>query len=102
MIDDPAEIERLCTTPLANGRNVSINNFDFGDLTVDAGQPLAFSNSDSVPHAVTAGAPGEPLADFDSGLLGTGDSYEITFDDAGEYARFCVLHPAMTATVTDE
>lgn len=51
---------------------------------------------------VTAGAPGEPLADFDSGLLGTGDSYELTFDDPGEYALFCVLHPAMTATVTVE
>ena len=102
VIDDPAEIERLRTTPLPNGINASINNFDFGELTVEAGQPLVFSNSDSVPHTVTAGAPGEPLADFDSGLLGTGDSYELTFDDPGEYALFCVLHPAMTATVTVE
>ena len=37
---------------------------------------------------------------FDSGLLGTGDAFEVSFDDAGQYELFCVLHPDMTATVT--
>ena len=58
-----------------------------------------FSNSDSVPHTVTSGSLTEPARDFDSGLLATGDTFEVSFDEAGSYELFCVLHPAMTATI---
>ncbi len=102
VIENPDDIERLRTVPIDGAVTAPINNFDFGDLTVDAGQSIVFSNSDSVPHTVTAGSPAEPLAAFDSGLLGTGESFELSFGEAGEYALFCALHPGMTATVTVE
>ena len=102
VIDNPDDIERLRTVPLDGAVNASINNFDFGNLNAEPGQPIVFSNSDSVPHTVTAGSPAEPLAAFDSGLLGTGESFALSFDDPGQYALFCALHPGMAATVTVE
>jgi hypothetical protein len=48
------------------------------------------------------GAISAPITNFDSGLFGTGESFELSFDEAGEYDLFCVLHPQMTATVTME
>ena len=100
--ESPAEIERLRTASLAGAVNAPINNFDFGRITAAVGEPIVFSNSDSVPHTVTAGSPAAPSPDFDSGVLGTGDSFELAFDQPGEYALFCALHPGMAATVTVE
>lgn len=100
--ESPADIERLRTASLAGAVNAPINNFDFGSITADVGESIVFSNSDSVPHTVTAGSPASPSPDFDSGVLGTGDSYELSFDEPGEYALFCALHPGMAATVTVE
>ena len=50
--------------------------------------------------AVTAGTALDPGVDFDSGLLGTGQTFDLTFDEPGEYALFCVLHPDMQGIVT--
>lgn len=90
-------------TPQTEGAIAApIVNFDFGEeLTVGVGDTVRFANADSVPHTVTAGSFVSPdPAAFDSGLLGTGDAFEVSFDDPGEYPLFCVLHPDMTATVT--
>jgi plastocyanin len=32
----------------------------------------------------------------------SGNTFEFTFDDAGEYPYFCMVHPWMTGTVTVE
>ena len=79
-----------------------ITNFDFGDVTVDAGEPVVFTNSDGVPHTVSSGLPAAPTSAFDSGLLGGGQAWTTTFDDPGEYSIYCALHPQMTATVVVE
>jgi plastocyanin len=76
-----------------------ILNFDFGDINVGVGDTVRFANSDSVPHTVTAGSFFEPFDTFDSGVLGTGQAFDHSFDAPGEYALFCVLHPDMTGTV---
>jgi len=87
-------------TPSESGVSAPIVNFDFGDdLRVAAGETVTFSNSDSLPHTVTAGLPGAASDDFDSGVLGAGDSFTAEFDEAGEYRFFCSLHPQMTATI---
>lgn len=92
--------ERTSPVDLGPGAQLSpINNFNFGTIEVDAGDEVFFSNSDSVPHTVTAGLPSAPSGDFDSGVFGSGDVYAQTFDEAGEYGIFCVLHPQMTGTV---
>ena len=88
-------------TPATEGAVAApIVNFDFGDLSIARGETVRFANSDSVPHTVTAGSALSPDPDaFDSGLLGTGDAFEVSFAEAGSYELFCVLHPDMTATV---
>ncbi|MEL7209471.1 MAG: plastocyanin/azurin family copper-binding protein, partial [Actinomycetota bacterium] len=100
--DSPADIERLRAAELSGAVNAPINNFSFGDVTAEAGEPIVFSNSDSVPHTVTAGSPGAPLAAFDSGLLGTGERYDLSFDEPGEYDLFCAIHPGMRGSITVE
>ena len=79
--------------------NAQILNFDYGDINAEVGEPIVFSNSDAVPHTVTAGSALLPSSAFDSGVLGTGQSYELSFDEPGEYALFCALHPDMQAIV---
>lgn len=98
--DSPEAIRNLKTAEIEGAVSAPITNFDFFDLTVDAGERVVFSNADSVPHTVTGGTPNDPSFTFDSGLFGTGESYEVSFDEAGEYQLFCALHPQMTATVT--
>jgi plastocyanin len=36
---------------------------------------------------------------FDSGRLGTGDSFRFTFSARGTYPYHCALHPGMTGTI---
>jgi len=100
--DSPDAIRNLQTAEIEGAVSAPITNFDFGDITVDAGESIVFSNGDLVPHTVTAGTPNEPAFTFDSGVFGTGESYELSFDEVGDYDLFCVLHPQMTATVTVE
>jgi plastocyanin len=91
------------TTPSESGVDASIVNFDFGsDLRVSAGETITFSNSDSLPHTVTAGSPGQASDAFDSGVLGAGDAFTQQFDEPGQYSLFCSLHPQMTATIVVE
>jgi plastocyanin len=79
-----------------------ILNFSFGEINVGVGETIRFNNSDAVPHTVTAGSYAEPGDAFDSGVLGTGQTFDLAFDEPGEYQLFCVLHPYMTATVVVE
>ncbi len=88
--------------PGADVTAAPIINFSFGEIRVGVGETVRFSNSDAVPHTVTAGSFLDPTGDFDSGVLGTGQAYDLSFDEPGEYALFCVLHPEMTATVVVE
>ena len=77
-----------------------INNFSFGRaVEVKEGDVVVFSNSDTVPHTVTSGTPGDPSGEFDSGPFGTGQTFARTFDEAGVYNIFCSIHPTMTGTV---
>ena len=101
-LSDPSSIEAQRVQAVDGAVTAPINNFDFGDLTVQAGESVVFTNSDSVPHTVTAGNPGAPSGAFDSGVFGTGQSFATTFATPGEYELFCVLHPNMTGVVTVE
>ncbi len=101
LAESPEAIRDLRTSQAGDAVSAPITNFDFGQIDVTAGETVRFANADSVPHTVTAGsalAP-DPTA-FDSGLLGTAETFEVSFDQAGSYELFCVLHPDMTATVT--
>ncbi|MCH6571973.1 MAG: hypothetical protein IH780_05365, partial [Thaumarchaeota archaeon] len=40
-----------------------------------------------------------PDGTFDSSLFMAGTTFEHTFDEAGTYDYFCMVHPWMTGTV---
>jgi len=73
------------------------------DITVAAGATVTWTNDDTASHTVTSGSPSDGQTDaFDSGLIKSGDTFEQTFDEAGEFDYFCVVHPWMTGKVTVE
>lgn len=76
---------------------IARSRFGTRELRVATGTTVAFLNTDEFAHTVTS-RDGAPVA-FDSGELGEGDVFEIAFDEPGEYAYFCRIHPTMRASV---
>jgi plastocyanin len=75
---------------------ISMVDFAFtGATAVAVGDTVTVTNEDSVAHTWTAVG-----GEFDSGSLAGGDSFEHTFDEAGEYDFFCSVHPDMTGSIT--
>ena len=66
------------------------NDFKPRDLTIRPGTKVTWRMEGEAAHTVTQydGA-------FDSGQMQPGDSYVMTFADAGTYEYYCVLHHAM-------
>ena len=78
---------------------VTITNsrFDQLELRVAPGTTVTFVNTDPFGHTITS-ADDSPV-EFDSGEFGQDETFEFTFDEAGEYAYFCQIHPTMRAVV---
>jgi len=71
-----------------------------GTVTVDVGEVVIFSNTDSAAHTWTAGTPADgPSGEFDTSLLMVDDSFEYTADTAGEINYFCMVHPWMQGVI---
>lgn len=71
------------------------------DLTINAGDTVDFVNVDTAAHTVTGGSPADgPSGVFDSSLVMGGATYSFTFEDAGSYDYFCMVHPWMVGSVT--
>ncbi|SVD39217.1 uncharacterized protein METZ01_LOCUS392071, partial [marine metagenome] len=72
-------------------------------VIIDVGGTVTWENPDNVPHTVTSGTSSNgPDGYFDSNLIMVGQSYSNTFDSAGTYTYFCMIHPWMAGTVTVE
>jgi len=70
------------------------------EITVSVGQTVTWSNDDSAAHIVTSGTVIAGVTGvFDSGLLMAGETFEFTFNEAGKYDYFCMVHPWMTGNV---
>ena len=70
------------------------------DGTVAKGATVTWSNDDSAAHTVTSGTPSDGHDGlFDSGLFMSGSDYEFTFEDAGTYDYFCMVHPWMIGII---
>ena len=56
------------------------------------------------PHTITSGTVENnrpiPTGSFDSRLINSGDSFPFVFDNPGEYAYYCTIHPWLTGKVT--
>jgi len=71
------------------------------DITINAGDTVEWDNVDTAAHTVTSGSPAEgPSGVFDSSLLMASATYAFTFEDAGNYDYFCMVHPWMVGTVS--
>ena len=83
----------------ASGTEVTIADFAFdpGDLTVSVGDTVTWTNDDGTEHTVTSDDDA-----FDSGDISGGDTFEQTFDEAGEFAYHCSIHSQMSGTITVE
>jgi len=69
-------------------------------VTVDVGETVTWSNVDTAAHTVTSGSAADgPDGNFDSMLFLAGASFEATFDEAGTFPYFCMVHPWMVGTV---
>jgi len=76
------------------------------EVTVNVGDTVVWTNSDSATHTVTSGIVDDPATWgelFDSGLGAgkgiPGSKFMHTFDEVGEYPYLCQLHPWMEGKV---
>jgi len=70
-------------------------------LTINKGDTVKFFNTDSAAHTYTSGIASDgPSGVFDSSLVMADATYAFTFDAAGSYDYFCMVHPWMTGVIT--
>ena len=71
------------------------------DITINAGDTVHWMNVDTAAHTVTGGSPADgPSGVFDSSLVMADATYEFTFDEAGSYDYFCMVHPWMVGSIS--
>ena len=74
--------------------------FSPASLTINSGDTVEWTNADTAAHTVTSGSPANgPSGVFDSSLIMGGASFENTFDEAGSYDYFCMVHPWMVGNI---
>ena len=72
-------------------------------VTIDIGGTVTWENNDTAAHTATGGSATEgPSGVFDSSLIMAGSSFSHTFEDAGSYDYFCMVHPWMSGLVIVE
>ena len=84
-------------TAKAGPGEVIISDFSFGPaaLKVAAGQRVTWTNADDTPHQISVvGAKGQR-----SELMLKGQAAALQFDEAGNIAYICGLHPGMKGTI---
>ena len=88
----------VATVALKSGpADVGIQGFQFGPATikVTAGQSVTWTNADDTPHQVTlTGAKAQR-----SDVMLKGQSATMQFDEAGNIAYICGLHPTMKGAI---
>ena len=71
------------------------NSFSPADLKVAVGDTVTFTNEGAIAHTVTATSG----AEFDSGSLAPGATFEFTAEKAGTVSYVCTFHPGMQGTI---
>ena len=62
------------------------------NIKANIGDTIIWTNNDSQEHTVTQNS-------FDSGIIASGQTFEHTFEEAGEFIYHCSIHPFMTGKV---
>ena len=72
-------------------------------VTIDVGGEVTWENNDTAAHTSTGGSATDgPSGVFDSSLIMAGSSFSHTFEEAGTFDYFCMVHPWMAGTVIVE
>lgn len=71
-------------------------------IAIAEGDTILWDNTDTAAHTVTSTTDGAPDGMFESGLMAPSAVFEVTFQDAGEYPYFCIVHPWMDGTIIVE
>jgi plastocyanin len=69
----------------------------FGDATITVGDTVEWQLAGTSPHTITSDATDWG---WNSGSIGSGESYSRKFDVPGTYGYHCDFHPSMTGTIT--
>ena len=70
-------------------------------VSINAGDTISWTNDDTAVHTTTGGSISTgTTGTFDSGLIQSGVMYEYTFDSAGTFDYFCVVHPWMSGSIS--
>jgi predicted secreted protein with PEFG-CTERM motif len=70
------------------------------EITINVGEEITWSNDDSAAHTVTGGSASDgPSGVFDSSLFMAGTTFSHTFEEAGTFPYFCMVHPWMEGIV---
>jgi len=79
----------------------AMNCFDPNVVNIAVGDTVTWTNNDKVGHTTTSGQPTDNQTGtvWDSSLVAAGKSYSFTFQTAGDYKYFCMVHPWMTGEV---
>lgn len=101
----PTGGEPAATTPAEADATVTIQDraFSVDEITVAAGDTVAWLNEDNAGHTVTNGEGGSPAvgALFDV-PVSDGQAATFTFEEAGTYQVTCRIHHQMQMTVIVE
>ena len=71
-------------------------SFSLGEITIAAGDSIAFSNEDEFLHQIYVDS---PQMDFDSAEQHPGETIKVSFPRAGAFPVRCHIHPKMLLTV---
>ena len=79
---------------------VTIKSFEFMPqrITVAPGTTVSWTNNDDAVHSIKDTS----SLDFESDDLSEGDTFQHTYDEAGEFPYICGIHQYMTGTVVVE
>ncbi len=70
------------------------------EVSINVGDTVTWLNDDTAAHTVTSGTAADGPSDvFDSSLVMAGSSFSFTFNEAGTYEYFCMVHPWMEGFV---
>ena len=70
------------------------------EVSINVGDTVKWVNDDTAAHTATGGTPVDgPSGVFDSSLILAGSSFSFTFNEAGTYEYFCMVHPWMEGVV---
>ncbi len=102
--EDTISVENLSATIIIPNGNVDLSNSAFYkplNLEISSGTVVTWINEDSVEHTIQSqDESGNNDGLFHSSTLGTGITFEFTFEERGVHNYYCSFHPWRVGLVT--